>query len=305
MSDATVIRVYSDFVDVALDGAPGAVPLIATARLRGRLAQRASAEKNVLAVGDRVSVSAQGHETLVEDVHPRRSRLSRRHPHHVHLEQLVAVNVDQVLVLISAELPAFRQDLVDLYLVAASAAKLPAALCLTKCDLASEARIESIASRYRSLGLPILRVSMGDEKGVERLRRDVLTGKVTVLLGPSGVGKSTLRNALLPDVMGRAATAPVSEKSGDGRHVTTAATFEPMPPRGFLVDTPGTREFAPWGVSALDLHLHFPEFADAECAFSDCRHRSEPGCDVKSRVERGEASQGRLASLLAIAESLP
>jgi len=303
--DGTVVRPYSDFVDVALDAPAGTPPRLVTARLRGRLLQRASQEKNLLAVGDRVSVENVGHEWIVFDVHPRRSRFSRRHPHSVHLEQVLAANVDQVLVLVSVERPAFRADLTDMHLVAASAAGLPAILALTKCDLVDEQAIEAVARRYRRLKMTMIRIGLGDDKSIERMRRDLLAGKVTVMVGLSGVGKSTLRNRLLPDAPGKAPTAPVSEKSGEGRHVTTAATFEPLPPRGFLVDTPGIRELLPWGIGAADVQRHFPEFAEIECRFTDCRHVTEPGCGVLAKVERGEASEDRLKSLLAMRALLP
>jgi ribosome biogenesis GTPase len=307
MPDGTVIRPYSDFVDVAVDPPRGSVagvePQVVTARLRGRLALRSGAQKNPLAVGDRVTLTVSGHEAIVEDVHPRRSRFSRVHPHS-RLEQVLAANVDQVVVIASAERPEFRPDITDLFLIAASAAKLPALLLLTKCDLVAEAKPEAIARRYRRLKLPILRVGLDDDKPVEGVRRDLLAGKVTVIVGPSGVGMSTLRNRLIPAARGEAPTAPVSDRSGEGRHVTTAATFEPLPGGGFLVDTPGVRDMTPWGLDPFTLHAHFPEFADAECRFSDCRHVTEPGCGVRAAVERGEASEERLASLLAIARML-
>ena len=304
MNEGTVVRVYSDFADVALDVAPGAPPVIVTARLRGRLALRAGTDKNVLAVGDRVILENPGHEWIVEDILPRRTRFSRRHPHQSHLEQVIAANVDQVLIVVSAERPGFRPDIVDLHLVAASAAGLPALILLTKADLVPPGRIEEIARRYRKLKLPILRTGLDDEAGLSRLRRDLLVGRTTVMVGLSGVGKSTLRNRLLPDSPGKAPTAAVSEKSGQGRHVTTAATFEPLPPKGFLVDTPGIRELRPWGVSGRGVQAHFPEFQDAECRFSDCRHATEPGCGVLAAVERGEATEERLASMLAMMDEL-
>ena len=172
MNEGTVVRVYSDFADVALDGAPGAAVVIVTARMRGRLAQRAGTDKNVLAVGDRVILENPGHEWIVEDIYPRRTRFSRRHPHHSHLEQVIAANVDQVLIVVSAERPAFRPDIVDLHLVAASAAGLPALILLTKCDLVGPGRAEEIAKRYRKLKLPILRTGTDDDAGLQRLRKD-------------------------------------------------------------------------------------------------------------------------------------
>lgn len=304
MTEGTVVRCYSDFADVALDSAPGSPAVIVTARLRGRLAMRAGTDKNLIAVGDRVILENPAHEWIIEDILPRRTRFSRRHPHHLHREQVIAANVDQVLIVVSAEKPGFRPDIVDLHLVAASAAGLPAMLLLTKCDLVHAGHAEAIAKRYRKLKIAILRTGLDDDAGLQRLRKDLLVGRTTVMVGLSGVGKSTLRNRLLPDAPGRAPTAPVSEKSGEGRHVTTAATFEPLPPKGFLVDTPGIRELRPWGVSGRDVQRHFPEFAELECRFSDCRHVTEPGCGVLAAVERGEATEERLASLLALMDEL-
>lgn len=304
MTEGTVVRVLSDFADVALDPEPGAPAIIVSARLRGRLALRAGTDKNVLAVGDRVILEDPAHEWIIEDILPRRTRFSRRHPHHLHKEQVIAANVDQVLIVVSAERPAFRPDIVDLHLVAASAAGLPALILLTKCDLVHAGRAEDVARRYRKLKIAILRTGLDDEAGLQRLKRDLLVGRTTVMVGLSGVGKSTLRNRLLPDSPGKAPTAPVSDKSGEGRHVTTAATFEPLAPKGFLVDTPGIRELKPWGVSGREVQQHFPEFADAECRFSDCHHVTEPGCGVLTTVERGEASPERLRSLLALMKEL-
>jgi ribosome biogenesis GTPase len=302
--EGTVVRCYSDFADVALDPKAGTAPVIATARLRGRLAKRVGTDKNVLAVGDRVILENPGHEWIVEDILPRRTKFSRRHPSQLHLEQVIAANVDQVLVVASAERPGFRPDIVDLHLVAASAAGLPAIILLTKADLVPPSRVEEIARRYRKLRLPILRTGLDDDAGLERVKRDLLVGKTTVMVGLSGVGKSTLRNRLLPELPGKAPTSPVSEKSGEGRHVTTAATFEPLSPKGFLVDTPGIRELRPWGVSGRGVQRHFPEFAEIECRFSDCRHVTEPGCGVLAAVERGEATEERLASLLSMMDEL-
>lgn len=305
MREGTVVRVHSDFADVALDPDPGAPTIVATARLRGRLAMKLGTDKNVLAPGDRVILENPGHEWVIEDIVPRRSRFSRRHPHHPHLEQIIAANVDQVMIVVSAERPGFRPDITDRHLVAASAAGLTAMVLISKCDLVASSRAEDIAKRYRKLKIAILRAGLDDDAALERLKRDLLVGRTTVLVGQSGVGKSTLRNRLLPESAGRAPTAPVSEKSGEGRHVTTAGTFEPLSPRGFVVDTPGIRDLTPWGVGARDVQRHFPEFRDAECRFSDCAHVTEPGCGVRAAVERGDASEERLASLLAMMRELP
>ena len=302
----TVLLLYSDFAEVALDAKRGEEPERVLCRLRGKLAVkgRRGGERSALAVGDRVDVAFEADEAVIEDRHERRSKISRRHPRERHREQVLAANVDRLLVVASAERPEFRERLVDRYLVAASAEHLEAAIALTKCDLVDEERASTLSSGYERVGIPVFRISRSEAAGVERLRDEFLAGHVTVLVGQSGVGKSTLRNALLPEEAGRAKTGAVSDKWGKGRHVTTAATFEPLPPEGFLVDTPGVREFGLWRLEPSEVKLAFPEFADADCAFRDCSHRREPNCGLRARVESGEAASERLESLLAIAESL-
>jgi len=306
LQEATVILLYSDFAEVALDAAPGEAPTCVLAKLRGKLAitGRRGKERSVLAIGDRVTVSFEGEEAVIEARQDRRSKISRRHPRERHLEKILAANVDRLLVVAAAERPEFLARLVDRYLVAASVEGLEAGIALTKCDLVDEATANLLAKGYERLGVPVFRVGQGDEAGFAALREDFLAGQVTVLMGQSGVGKSTLRNALFPEHVRRAKTGQISDKWGKGRHVTTAATFEPLPEGGFLVDTPGVREFGLWKVEPTELHHHFPEFADASCRFRDCSHQHEPGCGLREAVERGDADAKRLASLLAMAASL-
>lgn len=306
MPDGTVILLYSDFAEVALDSAPGLLPERMLAKFRGRLAVDGpkGAERSALAVGDRVSVALDEGEAVIETRHERRSKISRRHPREARREQVLAANVDQVLVVASSERPEFRSRLVDRYLVAASVESLRAGLALTKCDLVDESRVDLLASAYERLGLPVFRIGSGRSEELERLRLEFLAGCATVLMGQSGVGKSTLRNALLPAEEGRAKTGAISEKWGKGRHVTTAATFEPLSPSGFLVDTPGVREFGLWRLERGQLERHFSEFAPLQCRFRNCSHQHEPGCGLRAAVESGQADAERLESLIAMAESL-
>jgi len=299
LPDGTVIRLYSDFAEVAFEGGE-----IVTARFRGRLEHSTRYDRSPFAVGDRVSVALADGEAVIEARHPRRTKLSRAHPHQDKQEQIIAANVDRVLVVASAITPPLKAGLVDRYLVAASAEGMEAAICLTKCDLVDYEMANALIAPWRGV-YPVFRTRVDWPGSIEALRPEWLAGHATVLVGQSGTGKTTLRNILLSGERGPAPTSPVSNKTGRGQHVTSAATFEPLVPSGFLVDTPGTKELGLWSLTPPDLPRHFPEFAGTSCKYPDCHHVEEPGCGLRAEVEAGRASAERLVALIQIAESMP
>ena len=262
--------------------------------LRGRLKQE-GAEK--LAVGDEVWLEedARGGAWAVAEILPRRSRLARRAPGGQYGERTVVANIDQVVVVFAAAKPEPHVRMLDRFLVIAEANEIPARLVINKIDLADEPAARARFADYAAAGYPVHLTSVTERRGLEELR-DVLGGRVSALTGPSGVGKSSLLNALYPGLDLR--VGAISESVNKGRHTTVGATLHPVPGGGFVVDTPGLREVGVWGIDPAQLDRCFPEFLPliGECRFADCSHLHEPGCAVREAVQQGQVSRERWES---------
>jgi len=263
--------------------------------VRGILTAEGTGFTNILAVGDRVLVQPLSDERgLVEGVLPRRSGLARADSFDTHLKQILAANVDQLMVVAAWLEPKLWLQMVDEYLIGAQRNGLKTAVCLNKIDLAKSVdEVEAIAAPYRKLGIPVFLTAAAEGVGVEPVR-DFLRGQATVLAGLSGVGKSTLLNAVQPGLQLR--TSAVSNmKSREGRHTTTQAIMIPLAMGGSVVDTPGIKDMGLHGMHPDDLIIYYPELADVVgfCRFGDCTHSHEPGCVVKEAVENGRIAQWR------------
>jgi ribosome biogenesis GTPase / thiamine phosphate phosphatase len=259
-------------------------------------------DATLLAPGDRVLVEFEGEDAIVRGVSPRRTRLSRPGGPHARLkEQVIAANIDLLIIVTAAMQPPFRPGLVDRYLIAAQVCGVAPVLCVNKMDLvASEPEALSL---YRELGIDIVLASCVTGQGLEDLRR-ILSGKISVLSGHSGVGKSSLLNALDPEL--RVYTTEVSESTRRGRHATTAARLYALEGGIRIIDTPGIRALGLWGVSPEELAFYFPELAEAVpgCKFRNCTHTHEPACAVREAVASGTIQEGRYQSYLRIRASL-
>ncbi len=272
---------------------------------RGALGTLETGMTNVVAVGDEVVVSLDGAGGgVVESVLPRRSVLARPDVGAGHLQQVLVANAEQLLVVASWREPAVWFELVDRYLIAAQRGGLEPILCLNKIDLAVDRAVCFEALRpYRELGCGLVIASAHSGEGVDELRR-LLRGRMTVLAGLSGVGKSSLLAAVEPEL--RLRTAEVSERRHEGRHTTTQATLWRLPMGGAVVDTPGIREFGLAGLTRGELARFFAEMAEParRCRFANCAHAQEPGCAVRQAAEAGEIAKTRYESYVKIYASL-
>lgn len=240
---------------------------------------------------------------VVEAVHPRTSSLTR--PDLYDGVKIIAANIDQILIVTSV-VPAFTTQIIDRYLVASEDTGIKPVIILNKMDLLDEDSrhdIEQALKRYESLGYPVYQVSSKSKEGIETLQ-GLLKDKISVFVGQSGVGKSSMINALLPDA--ELLTGDVSENSGLGQHTTTTARLLHLPSGGDLIDSPGVREFALWHLPADRVSWCFVEFRDylGTCKFRDCKHQDDPGCSIREALEDGKIHQDRFNNYHRIIASL-
>ena len=258
-------------------------------------------QQTSLAVGDVAVVSSSGENRVVRSVHPRRTRLSRPDPGNAHIERVIVANVDLVVVTVSVKTPPLHPRLIDRFVVAIQKGGAHAALCVNKLDLLTNAEeraaeLEKLEP-YGAAGLTIVECSTVNRQGMQTLR-ELIAGKTCAFVGHSGVGKSSILNALRPEL--GIETRSVSEGYGRGRHTTTASSLYDLGDGTRLIDTPGIRSFGLWQMSASEVAWYFPEFEplEGECKFRDCSHVHEPGCAVKQALAGGALSNHRYETYL-------
>ncbi len=259
-----------------------------------------------VAVGDNVAfIGADNGTGLIKEVLPRKSRMSRLAAGPIPLEQVLVANVDQMVAVFAAARPKPKWHLLDRYLVAAEAAGIPALICITKLDLVDSDDLLDVVNRYRDLGYPVILTSSEEGTGIETAR-NVFQNRLSVLMGKSGVGKTSLLNALEPG-LGLRVSAVGKGRIGKGRHTTTHLELVPLSGGGGVVDTPGMRELALWEARADELPWFFPEFRSylGACKFgASCVHHSEPGCAIKRAVDNGDISVPRYESYLKLLKEM-
>ncbi len=240
---------------------------------------------------------------VVEAVEPRRSVLTR--PDYYDGLKPVAANVDQMII-VSSVLPELSLNIIDRYLIASETLQIAPLIVLNKVDLLEESQREQYQqslSEYQRIGYKVLLVSKQSGEGIDALEQE-LRNRVNIFVGQSGVGKSSLVNALMPGL--DVEEGDVSENSGLGQHTTTAARLYHIPSGGDLIDSPGVREFGLWHLEAEEITKAFVEFRSflGGCKFRDCKHLDDPGCILREAVENGEISQIRFDNYHRILESM-
>ena len=218
---------------------------------------------------------------------------------------MLVANLDQALLVFACTNPEFHTRMLDRYLVLTEASELETVIVANKVDLVGAAHAREQFAIYERIGYPVIYTSTKQGLGIDELRAR-LRGRVSVVTGKSGVGKSSLLNVVQPNL--GLATSDVSELLGKGRHTTTVAELIALDHLGggYVADTPGIREFGLWNLTADTLRDYFPEFAEPGeyCRFNDCTHLHEPGCAVKERAEAGELNQARYDAYVRLAEDL-
>ncbi|MCP4357172.1 MAG: ribosome small subunit-dependent GTPase A [Chloroflexi bacterium] len=274
--------------------------------VRGILTAKGTGYTNILAVGDRALVRMQAEDRgLVEKVLPRCSGLARADSFDMHLKQIIAANVDQLLIVASWRDPQIWFQMIDEYLIGAERNNLQAMICINKVDLAdSFDEVVTAVAAYKILNYQHLFTSAENGIGIRDLQQ-VLYGRTTVLAGLSGVGKSSLLNAAYPGFQLRIGSVMQTRKSHEGRHTTTQAIMLDLPDGGAVVDTPGIRDMGLSGLHPDDLITYYPDVAAVgSCKFNDCTHSHEPGCVVKKGVSDGRIAAWRYKNYVNLYQQL-
>jgi ribosome biogenesis GTPase / thiamine phosphate phosphatase len=276
--------------------------------LKGSLKKEKNTIKNLVAVGDFVQFQPRGEEEgLIVHIEPRRSVLSRADNLHRRKQQLIAVNIDQVVITSSIHYPPLKPFLIDRYIIAAQKGKMAPIIVINKIDLLQEGTEEhalllECQAAYKALSIPFVLVSVKTGEGVEELKQ-LMQNKSSVFSGQSGVGKTSLINTVTGMDL---KTGKVVFKTFKGSHTTTTTQLIPLPNGGFCVDTPGIKSFGVWDLEESEIQHYFAEISEAssQCRFIGCSHQTEQDCAVKQAVEDNRISAVRFASYSALMETL-
>jgi ribosome biogenesis GTPase len=273
-------------------------------RIRGKFRQQGIKTTNPVSVGDKVDIVQNKDGNVITHIHPRENVIVRRSSNLSKQSHILAANVDQAVLMVTLAAPKTHPLFIDRFLVAVESYSIPAVLFFNKTDLLTakqEQELEKLMSVYRKIGYTCLATSVKEQVHIEEAY-DLLQNKISIVAGNSGVGKSSLINAIEPGL--NLKTASISSTHETGKHTTTFAEMHPLKNGGYIIDTPGIRGFGLFDIKKEDLSHFFPEIfkISHNCKFYNCTHVHEPGCAVIEAAKTGEIDEERYLNYLRILE---
>jgi ribosome biogenesis GTPase len=277
------------------------------ARLKGKFKLESGGNTNPIAVGDRVRFSPEPgtDNAIIEEILPRTNYIIRKASNLSRQEHIIAANLDQVIVIATMGQPRTSLGFIDRILVTAEAYHIPPVILFNKKDICSgddKTYMDDVIFMYHNVGYQAFAISALEEESIDKVT-ELIKGKISLFTGHSGVGKSTLINALVPEL--NLKIGEISGFSNKGKHTTTFAEMHIAGPDTYIIDTPGIKEFGIVNMEREEISHYFPEMRDliAECRFSNCMHENEPGCAVLKALENGEIALPRYQSYLSLINS--